>query len=332
MTYKGIEQIHCPLCGGDDTDLKFKAPVQPYQKGHFSLDEWNIVQCRQCGLVYVNPRISEAANNAFYKFEMEGDHDFLDHHFIESAATQLPYWKRLVRLIQQEQPGGKLLDVGCGSGSLLVQARSSGFEVTGQDVSPFFINYCRNTHGLNILEGELETLHLPEASFDVVTCFDVIEHHRRPMDLLREIRRILKPTGIFLISTHDIGNLFARLYGKKWRMIYPIGHLIYFTRQTMAKMLIETGFNVVRTGGANIIDTGWPGEFKNALKSGFTTLLLRALILGIYKPVTRMLPFLTYWKIHFKGTTLTHDLLLFKAGTQIISNDEMVIIAHPALP
>jgi 2-polyprenyl-3-methyl-5-hydroxy-6-metoxy-1,4-benzoquinol methylase len=329
MNYKGYEYVNCPLCGENDTEDLFIAPVQNFQKGFFSFDEWKIVKCKHCGLIFVNPRISQEVNDNYYRFEIEGDHKFIDHHFIDTAQTQTPYWTRILRLINQQKKQGKLLDIGSGNGAFLVQARLAGFDVEGQDISPYFLNYCKKTYGLKIHEGELSSLHLPSNCFDIVTLFDVIEHHRQPQDLLQEVRRILKPDGIIVISTHDIGNFFARLYGKKWRMIYPIGHLIYYTKQTLANSLKQSGFQIVRIGEANIIDTVWYKEGINSIRSFFTTIFLRTIILYIYKPLSIVFPFIKKIKIKYHGILLSYDLILFKAGNQIISNDEMIIIAQP---
>lgn len=327
--YKGIEDVNCLLCGKNDSDVLFVAPVQDFQKGIFLYDEWNIVKCKHCGLVYVNPRINKEANDSYYRFEIEGDHVFIDRHFVDTAQTQSPYWERLIRLIQQQKNQGKLLDVGSGNGAFLVQARSAGFEVEGQDISPYFIEYCKRNRNLEIHEGELSSLNFPSNYFDVITLFDVIEHHRQPLELLKEIKRILKTDGILIITTHDIGNFFAKIHGKKWRMIYPVGHLVYYTKQTLTASLIQAGFRVIKAGGANIIDTNLFREVLNLIRSSFTTIFLRAVIIYLYRPLSNVVPVMQKIRIKYKETVLSHELILFKAGDQMISNDEMVFIVQP---
>lgn len=326
---KGFEFINCPLCGQNENKLKFTAPVQPHQKGYFSFDEWNIVQCKHCGLIYVNPRITEEVNKKYYEFDVNGDLDFIEKHFIESADYRSSYWERMVRVVKKYKISGNLLDIGCGNGAFLIAAHNAGFTVFGQDISKYFIELNEKENWIKVYEGELERLHLQKNTFDVITCFDVIEHHFNPKALLNEIRRIMKPDGILIISTHDIGNIFAKIYASKWRMIYPIGHLIYFSRKTIKKILSKTGYDIVRITGANKIDENNLKETSNFVKSVFKTLILRTLILLIYKPLTSILPFLRNWKINYKNITLTHNLVLFIAGDQIISNDELLAIAQP---
>ena len=328
MSLKGYELINCPLCNSLDSRLMFKAPVQNHQKGIFSFDEWNIVKCANCDLVYVNPRITEEVNFAFYQFTIMGDQKNVNDYFITAEKFHTSKWDRMVRVIQTYQDEGCILDVGCGNGAFLLCARSKGYHVFGEDVSTFFINLCHNSYDLDVFLGSLEDLHLPVKSFDVITCFDVIEHSRNPKKLINEIQKILKPNGILVLSTHDIGSFGARFYGKKWRMIYPIGHLLYFSKNTIAKLLVQNGFTIERVARSNIIDKNKVSELINLIKSFMTTIVLRSLILFIYKPLANTFPFFKNWKIHCLGKEIDHNLLLFLTGNQLITDDELIIIAR----
>ena len=211
----------------------------------------------------------------------------------------------------------------------MVEARRAGFSVTGQDVSPFFIDYSRKEQGLDILEGELEALKLPSGSYDAITAFDVIEHHPYPGQRLKEICRLLKPNGVLMLSTHDIGNLFARLYGKRWRHLYAIGHLTYFTRQTMERLLETNQYRVIQKGGMHTIDTSTAAEYRRWAVQFVKLILLRGLILATYKPATTLFPILKNWKLKWNGTTLNHAILMIRVGRQVIMEDDMVFVARP---
>ena len=323
----GVEQIECNQCGADNTSVIFRVPT-PVQYGlQFGRDDWNIVRCRQCGLVYVNPRVDAETLRTFYSFDNSSDRSFVQAWFMDGADLQRATWRRFVRTLQRFCPKGRLLDVGCGAGSFLVEAQRAGYEVAGQEVSPYFLDRLRSQFSIPIYSGDIENMAVSEASFDCVTAFDVIEHHPNPKQLLNEIHRLLHPGGIAMISTHDIGNAFARLYRMHWRHIHPIGHLTYFTRQTLTKMMESCGFRVIHGGGLRTIDADWQRTALNWLTQPFKTILLRALILGTYKPLATRIPALTRWQVRLGGALMNHEQLMLRTGGQLIINDDIVLLA-----
>lgn len=105
------------------------------------------------------------------------------------------------------EPGGsRALDVGCGGGLLAEEVARLGFRVTGVDPSGPSLATAREhaaSEGLEIeyVEGVGESLPVPDASFDLAYCCDVLEHVADVPAVLREIRRALKPDGLFVYDT-----------------------------------------------------------------------------------------------------------------------------------
>jgi len=324
-----LEHVKCNLCASQDTKLVYKAAVLPHRRGLFARDEWEIVQCRQCGLIYLNPRPGPNSLAEFYAFENPDDRFYAQEWFIEHAEIQQSTWQRLLRSLQVYCSSGTLLDVGCGAGSFLEISQKAGFEVTGQEVSPYFYRYGRQERGLNILLGEVEDLNLPPASFDCITAFDVIEHHPDPTRMLKSIRTLIKDDGLLVLGTHDIGNFFARLYGVKWRYISPTGHLTYFSRKSLQKLVEKNGFQVIRQSGLHTVDATPAKEFANTLVQFVRLTILRGLILYLYKPLSSRLPFLTRWEFRWRGAAVNHEKLIRRAGKQIAMNDNLVLFARP---
>ena len=327
-SYKGIEFVKCNLCGEDNTKLLFQAPVRDYRSGVYNRDIWDIVQCENCDLIYTNPRIDDDARAGLYSFKTPGDEKFVKEWFIENADLQRHVWQRFLGAVQQYDQPGRLLDIGCGAGAFLVEARKNGYDVVGQEVSGFFIEYCRESHHLEIYDDFLENLEIPEQSFDFVTIFDVIEHHPNPDLLLKQINSLLKPNGIIVVGTHDIGNWIARYHGVNWRYIKPIGHITYFTRKTLMAMLKKNGFDILQVGGSHTIDKSKTKRIKNNVVQFLRLILFRSLILFIYKPITKRIPRLTRWEIKLGKGRLNHKKLLMRAGDQVNMNDNMLIIAR----
>ena len=324
---KGIESVSCNLCEANNTNQLYCIAVRPDQTGTYGQDNWPIVKCKQCGLIYTNPRPDSDALTTYYSFANEYDAEFVQEWFISHAQLQQPTWRRFLKAMQRHGPPGNLLDIGCGAGTFLVEAREAGFDVAGQEVAPFFIEYCRTQQNLTIYSGEIETAPIPDHSLDYVTAFDVIEHHPDPNHMVSEMHRYLKTGGLAVISTHDIGNFYARVYGQKWRYLNPIGHLTYFSRHTLRKLLEKNGFKILHVGGIHTIDGSNSAERKNKVSQFFKVILLRAAIIGIYKPISNRFPTFKKWRIRIKGSELTHEKLLRRAGTQIIMDDDLVMLA-----
>ncbi len=100
--------------------------------------------------------------------------------------------------------------------------------------------------GLHVVTGTLEDAALPKEYFDVVTMWDVIEQLTIRVPRRDVFHGILKPGGIFAIHTIDIESLFSRLMGKRWPWLMEM-HLYYFSPRTLAKLLNQAGFEVIRS-------------------------------------------------------------------------------------
>jgi len=136
-----------------------------------------------------------------------------------------------------------LLDVGAYTGVFVEIAGRHGWEAWGLEPSQWAVGEAR-THGLRMIEGTLETADLPEAWFEVVTMWDVIEHVTDPSDQIQRAYRLLKPGGVLAVHTMDIDSLFARVMGGRWPWLMEM-HIYFFSRRTLSAILEKAGFRVV---------------------------------------------------------------------------------------
>jgi 2-polyprenyl-3-methyl-5-hydroxy-6-metoxy-1,4-benzoquinol methylase len=143
---------------------------------------------------------------------------------------------------------GRLLDVGCAYGFFLEAARKRGWDVDGIDISEHAVAYARDHLGLPAKAGVLEEAGYEPASFDVITAWDVVEHFPDPLRELQYLYTLLKPGGLLVLSTPDVGSPVARITGHRW-MGFKLAeeHLYYFSRETIVEMLEEAGFDRTRT-------------------------------------------------------------------------------------
>ncbi|MBS1810678.1 MAG: class I SAM-dependent methyltransferase [Acidobacteria bacterium] len=148
----------------------------------------------------------------------------------------------LLRVTAIKNKGGRLLEIGSSTGEFLAAA-SSIFKVTGveADAASYAIARAR---GFNCFNGTLFGAQLPNAHFDIVTLYHVIEHFPSPQQVLKEIHRILWPKGWLVIETPNIATIWYSLLGKRWRQFIP-DHRFFFTPDTIRRICVENGFEVV---------------------------------------------------------------------------------------
>lgn len=240
-----MQETDCNLCGADDTELVYVETDRLMRlPGSFRL-----VRCRQCGLLYINPRPTLEEIQAYYPEEY-GPYTVTpdeERSWVRRLDHTYGYWRR-ARLVKAARPqGGRLLDVGGATGNFLHMMRQLGpWEVQGLDISPEATRYAQQHYGLDMFTGELADAGYPDSYFDVVTMWDVLEHVHDPTGTLLEVHRILKPGGLFLLRVPNVSTWDARLFGPYWVGYDAPRHLFVFSPTTMQGLLHKTGFRVDR--------------------------------------------------------------------------------------
>ena len=232
----------CIVCGSLRTQPHFRRggaalPMSPVSERYrITHSERRLVQaivrCRDCGMVSLPIQFAPPLS-----YE-----DAADPYYLEQAPQRIANAHRLLSLIPS---GGRLLEIGCACGFLLVAARERGFAVQGVEMSAWASAHAREAHGLDVFTGTLEAAALPDASLDAVVLADVIEHLTDPCATLREIHRVLKPGGRLLLLTPDVGSAMAWIFGSRWWGLLD-DHYFYFSRRTLRRVLDREGFAVER--------------------------------------------------------------------------------------
>jgi SAM-dependent methyltransferase len=211
--------------------------------------EFTIEQCAGCGLGRTRGADFDFAE--FYDrgyFEGSAEAKGYNDYFALAGALRKTNRKRVRRLRRLLPDATRLLDVGCGPGFFLTEAARGGLEVRGLEVSPFAAGYGRARHGLNIACGPIDTAHLPhrDASFDLITLWDVIEHLPAPADALALLAERLSPGGVLALSTGDVASPVARLSGRRWHLYNLPEHLWFFNARSLGMLLERAGLVVER--------------------------------------------------------------------------------------
>jgi 2-polyprenyl-3-methyl-5-hydroxy-6-metoxy-1,4-benzoquinol methylase len=243
--YKALlESVPCNLCGANDFEIIYPPryaeakPDEILNTFRSSGDEVlldQLVRCKNCGLQYLNPRLKADV-------VLEGYGAGSDETFISQAAGRERTFAKSLKFIEKFHPQrGRLLDVGTAGGSFLAVATQAGWDVAGCEPNRWLCEWGNKHYGLNIVSGTIFDMKLPDAAFDVVTLWDVLEHTPDPKAVLKECANVLKPGGLLVVNYPDIHSSIARLMGRRWVFLLSV-HLYYFTSETLKAVLSQGGF------------------------------------------------------------------------------------------
>ena len=136
---------------------------------------------------------------------------------------------------------GKLLELGCGSGSTLKLFSDWGWQAQGLDFDAQAVSNAQ-AKGLTVSHGDIFSQHFPDNSFDAIFSSHVVEHVPDPLALLEESFRILKPNGIFVAVMPNSASKLHQMFKSNWRELDPPRHLHIFNPQSLKAMIAKTPF------------------------------------------------------------------------------------------
>jgi len=204
---------------------------------HLTNETFNLVQCSDCGLIYINPIPTKEDMSNYYP---DGYYSLTFNRFENMYCSIVDIVK--IKKIRKYKKKGKILDVGCGSGDFLVNIKKRGWVVYGVDTSREACKLANEKLKQNIFNSELEECHFPDAYFDVITLWHVLEHVYNPNQLLTEVNKILKKDGILLIEVPNIENPVFKLTKEHYFALDIPRHLYHYTPKTLEQMLNKNGF------------------------------------------------------------------------------------------
>jgi 2-polyprenyl-3-methyl-5-hydroxy-6-metoxy-1,4-benzoquinol methylase len=240
----------CPLCGGHKV-IEFR------REGALA-----IVRCYACGLMFTEPQPTQEELVALYGesyFHSDDARSMAYDDYIADGDNIVRSSRRRVERIERilGRRGNQLLDVGCATGFFLKAAVERGYDAHGVEISRYCVNHLVEPKA-NVVCGTLEDARYPDAKFDLITMWDVVEHLKNPRAVLTECARIARPNAGLVLMTPNIDGLMARLMRSRWVCWQdPHIHLFYYGPAQIKRELERTGWRVkqVRTfwhGGKHV--------------------------------------------------------------------------------
>jgi len=227
------EETTC-FCGGKDNFTVLT------EKDRYSIPH-RMVACRECGLIRVNPRMTEAAYNRFYNEEYRqiydtweyGKEDYLDDSFKKSVINGQNLHEFLTGYFDIHPQ--VVFDIGCNMGGWLKAFQDEGAEVYGVDHGKSNIRYGKE-HGLNVIEGGIDELLKVGKKADFIILSHVVEHFLDLENNLLNIRELLADGGLLYVSTPGFFYTDASI-------IYQNAHTYQFTGDTLDYVMNCCGYD-----------------------------------------------------------------------------------------
>ena len=273
---ENIEDVaFCPVCDSFDRSILFFDVID--NTFFTAAGRWTLFKCSSCGTSYLNPRPTSdsivKAYEAYYTHkDGEGQRDsaklsllrrlrrmfangYVNQRFgttrfpaikIHSWVANLLPTKSVMdsqfRYLPKPIQGQRLLDIGCGNGDFLINAKEMGWKASGLEPDTTAVEVARG-RGFDVFDGTIDALADRFNYYDAITISHVIEHVYQPRDFLRTVNQILKNNGVIYIDTPNIQSYGAKIFGKYWRGIESPRHLTLFNPSSLKNLLLSCGFH-----------------------------------------------------------------------------------------
>lgn len=230
-----LENPNCPLCGNKE----FTAMT--------NVNKHNYVKCLMCELVYLRPRLTEKSILDYYSSEtFYSEYSSGSGYEIQENALRITFRKLLQRVSGKILLEGSLLEVGCGYGYFLDEAKKYFSSAVGTDFSKEAVSGAKK-YNQNVFCGGLEAVPREFSNFDVVTNFAVLEHVYDPLKFIEDIKNKMNKGGKLIIATPYAGGFWYRILGKRWPFfIYP-EHVCLYDKKSLEELLRKCDFADVET-------------------------------------------------------------------------------------
>ena len=233
----------CPWCGSE------KAQINLWLKDEFlSKEDFHICECLNCGLSYTMPRPNKEKIGEYYKSEEYYSHQENKKGFIPRLyeSVKKVNLKHKYNLATQGLNVGKMLDIGCGVGDFLHTAEEHGWTCTGVEPSEDAKAIAKTKTKANIINSE-DMEKIPDASFDLITMWHVLEHVDDLKWQIEQLHRLTKTKGRIVIAVPNYKSYDGQYYKELWAAYDVPRHLSHFNKTVLTNICKSKNLELVRT-------------------------------------------------------------------------------------
>lgn len=244
----------CIICGSP----KF-IPLYETRDRMFDIPgKFLLKKCSVCSLAFLDPQPPQSKlkkhypSKAYYAYNKRNKKGYFEQlrEYLVSRYYSPNFISRLIATVIKNVPaipsyvkGGKILDVGCGTGDTLVLLKKLGWDTYGIDMDKNALSIGRK-RGLNNLKlGTYKDLaKYPDNYFDAIRLYHVIEHLDDPALCLRLIRKKLKKKGELIMGTPNMESTISKLFKSYWYNLDSPRHFFLFSPNTLGQLVEKEGF------------------------------------------------------------------------------------------
>jgi SAM-dependent methyltransferase len=229
-----LETCACPLCSEAANEVVYRR-FKPFE----------VVRCKKCRFLYVSPRLTERGIHQYYANPgyFEGGEAGYDSYSEQEPALRATFRRLLAEMKKRRLTGGDLLEVGCGYGFFLSEAKSYFVSRVGTDFSAGALKFARKEADEVVLGGAER---IPEGRvFDVIVATQVIEHVYDPRAFVLKLKENLRPGGSLVLTTPDEGSFWHKLMKERWPSLKLPEHVLFFDYSSLSGLMRECGLTAV---------------------------------------------------------------------------------------
>ena len=256
------ETIRCPLCNSANYESWREVPDRfdtlPDQT-------FSIVNCTDCGFRYLNPRPAEDSIHPFYAHEeydpfLSTRESYSVQDVLYRLARYYSLWRKRLA-VEDFVRGGRLLDVGCGTGEFLHYMNRFQWSVAG--VEPDVKSRAHaEAQGISVYPSLWD---VAAERFDLITLWHVIEHLHDLNRAVRKLESLVRPDGVLVLAMPNVHSWDFQRYQEHWVALDTPRHVYHFTGMDIKKLFAETSFRLKDTG-ALTLDTVYNVLYSEQLR------------------------------------------------------------------
>lgn len=231
----------CPICGSSQLE-DHVMEVEDYLVSH---EKFSLSRCGDCGFLFTNPRPEDAELGKYYQSE-----EYISHSDTSKGLMNKLYLmarrrtlRRKVRVVRDHASGKRLLDIGCGTGAFLNEAKQSGFDVLGLEPEEAARKIADEKYRIEVRHPDA-LKGLTDDSRDAITLWHVLEHVSDLNEYWGHFSRILSEKGVLIVAVPNPQSPDALHYGPRWAAYDVPRHLWHFRKDDIRALAKKHHFLV----------------------------------------------------------------------------------------